>query len=47
MCYQIKGYFLGSNVDEIFHEDRCSDKVNAHYPKILVNIIATEMRYFV
>ena len=40
---EIKEYFLRLNVDEIWCEDTCSDKVNAHSIRILLNIIATEI----
>ena len=30
-------------MDEIFCEDRCSDKFNANYLKILLKIILTEI----
>ena len=34
---KLKGYL--SQEDEIWHEDRCSDKVNAHSLRILLKII--------
>ena len=36
---KLKGYFLRSQVDEIWHEDRCSGKINAHSLLILLKII--------
>ena len=43
-CVQIiKGYFLRSKVAEIRHEDRCSGKFDAHFLKILLKIILTEI----
>ena len=43
-CVRIlKGYFLRSEVDEIWLEDRCSGKINAHFLRILLKIILTEI----
>ena len=36
---KLKGYFLRSKVDEIWHEDRCSGKVNVQFLRILLKII--------
>ena len=43
MCSQIKRLLPESKVDEIWREDRCSDKVNAHFLTILLEIISTEI----
>ena len=40
---KLKGYFLRSHVDEIWREDRCSGKVNAHFIRILLKLIAMEV----
>ena len=39
----LKGYFLRYKVDEIMHKDRCSGKVNAHFLKVLLKIVLTEI----
>ena len=41
--FKLKGYFLRSKVDEIWCEDRCSGKVIAHFLRILLKIISTEI----
>ena len=38
---KLKGYFLRLEVDEIWCEDRCSDKINARFLRILLKIIST------
>ena len=36
---------MRSKVDEIWREDRCSDQIDAHFLRILLKIIATDIRY--
>ena len=38
--WRLKGYFLRSKVDEIWCENRCSDKINAHSK---LKIVSTEI----
>ena len=42
---KLKGYFLRSQVDEIWHEDRCSDKAHSH--RTLLKIILMDKLHLV
>ena len=43
-CVQkLKWHFLKSKVDEIWYEERGSGKVNAHFLRIMLKIISTEI----